>query len=120
MLPITSNKEGRLENKPQDEQADTMLITNSDFSDIESDSYIMLYQIRSVSKNRIQKIIGTISDSTLMKEIDRKLMNMYIPYIQTEYDKLLSMIEEKDKLINEKDGEISELRERMKKPVDTP
>jgi len=120
VLPITSNKEGRLENKPQDEQADTMLITNSDFSDIESDSYIMLYQIRSVSKNRIQKVIGTISNSTLMKEIDRKLMNMYIPYIQTEYDRFLSIMEEKDKLINEKDAEISELREKMKKLLTHP
>lgn len=119
VLPITSIKEGRLENKPQDEQDDTMMITDVDFADIESDSYIMLYQIRSVSKNRIQKIIGTISGSNLLKEIDHKLMDMYIPYIKADYDNLISMIEEKDKLIEEKDAEISDLRKKMQKPVDT-
>lgn len=51
---------------------------------------------------------------------DRKLMNMYIPYIQTEYDRFLSIMEEKDKLINEKDAEISELREKMKKLLTHP
>lgn len=79
VLPTTSCKEGRLENRPQDERDDTMIITSTDFEDIESDSYIMLYQIRSVSKNRIQKVIGTISNTQLMKQIDDKVNAIFSP-----------------------------------------
>lgn len=79
VIPTTSCKKGRLETKPQDEQDDTLIITPNDFSDIESDSYIMIYQIRSVSKNRIQKIIGTINGTNLLKEIDQKIVEIFAP-----------------------------------------
>lgn len=88
VLPTTSCKEGRLENRPQDEQDDTMIITSGDFEDIESDSYIMLYQIRSVSKNRIQKIIGTISNTQLMKRIDDKVSEAFSPIVYHDFHSL--------------------------------
>lgn len=77
VIPTTSCKEGRLEIKPQDEQDDTLLMTSKDFKNIESDSYIMLYQIRSVSKNRIQKKIGTIKDSSLLNKIDQQIASIF-------------------------------------------
>lgn len=79
VIPITSRKEGRLESKPVDEQNDTMVITKKDFKDIETDSYIMLYQIRSVSKNRIQKNIGSIKGTMLLKKLDCKICQIYAP-----------------------------------------
>ena len=88
VLPTTSCKEGRLENRPQDEQDDTMIITSTDFEDIESDSYIMLYQIRSVSKNRIQKVIGTISNTQLMKQIDDKVNAIFSPIAYYDFHSL--------------------------------
>lgn len=77
VIPTTSCKEGRLDSKPLDEQEDTLTITKKDFNEIESDSYVMLYQIRSVSKNRIQKIIGTIAKTEIMSKIDKKLVSTY-------------------------------------------
>lgn len=77
VIPTTSCKEGRLETKPQDEQDDTLLITSKDFADIESDSYIMIYQIRSVSKNRIQKKIGSIKGTKLLNKIEHKIAEVF-------------------------------------------
>ena len=77
VIPTTSCKDGRLETKPQDEQEDTLIITSSDFANIESDSYVMLYQVRSVSKNRIQKKIGTIKGKELLGKIDCKVAQIF-------------------------------------------
>lgn len=119
VLPTTSVKEHRLENKPEDEQDDTMVITSNDFQYIDSDSYIMLYQIRSVSKNRIQKIIDNISDTDLMKRIDRRLSEIYSPYIYEEYKKLIAIVNERNKVIEEKELEILNLKEKLQKCIDT-
>lgn len=118
VIPTTSVKEHRLENKPKDEQNDTMVITSDDFDGIESDSYIMLYQVRSVSKNRIQKIIGNIGDTDLMKRINQKLVEIYLPYIVEECHNLTSIISDKDKIIKEKEIEILNLKEKLKESVD--
>lgn len=119
VLPTTSIKEHRLENKPEDEQNDTMVITSNDFKDIESDSYIMLYQIRSVSKNRIQKIIGNISGTDLMKQINKRLSEIYLPYIDEEFKNLMTVVNERDKIIEEKDLEILNLKEKLQKCIDS-
>lgn len=94
VLPTTSCKEGRLENRPKDEQQDTLTITSEDFKEIESDSYIMLYQIRSVSKNRIQKTIGTIKDTELIKKIDYKMSEIYSPVTYHEICNLKEQLKE--------------------------
>lgn len=79
VVPTTSCKDGRLETKPKDEQDDTLVITSSDFPEIRSDSYILIYQIRSVSKNRIQKKIGTIKGAPLLHRIDCKIGEIFAP-----------------------------------------
>lgn len=86
VIPTTSCKDGRLETKPQDEQDDTLIITSNDFENIESDSYIMLYQIRSVSKNRIQKKIGTINGKELLSKIDYKIAQIFANSFYDELD----------------------------------
>lgn len=86
VIPTTSCKDGRLETKPQDEQDDTLIITSDDFENIESDSYIMLYQIRSVSKNRIQKKIGTINGKELLSKIDYKIAQIFANSFYDEFD----------------------------------
>lgn len=88
VIPVTSCKDGRLEHKPIDEQNDTLVLTNEDFKDLESESYIMLYQIRSVSKNRIQRIIGSISNTDLMDKIDYRLAEIFA---EKEYKDFLEM-----------------------------
>ena len=92
VIPTTSRKDGRLENKPDDEQDDTLLLTKNDFDELASESYIMIYQMRSISKNRIQGRIGTINGTSLMYEIDKKIsknfsQSVYLDYLLT-HDKL--------------------------------
>lgn len=122
VIPTTSCKEGRLENKPEDEQNDTLILSSKDFPDIKSDSYIMLYQVRSVSKNRIQKIICTIKDTSLMKEIDKKLSEIYACYFYNEFHLVKNQLDkiEKElsnlKLDNEKiTSENQQLKEKINK-----
>lgn len=79
VIPVTSCKEGRLEDTPEDEIRDILTITKKDFEDIESDSYVLLYQIRSVSKNRITKYIGTISGTNILDNIDKKIIEIFAP-----------------------------------------
>lgn len=98
VIPTTSCKEGRLETKPQDEQDDTLIITYNDFSNIESDSYIMIYQVRSVSKNRIQKKIGSIGGTTLLENIDNKILEIFA---NSSYIKLQECYIEIDKMKSE-------------------
>lgn len=121
VIPTTSCKDGRLETKPQDEQDDTLIITSNDFANIESDSYIMLYQVRSVSKNRIQKKIGTIKGKELLDKIDCKVAQIFA---NSFYDELDVFKQELCKTKSENEElyiEVQELRnelEKYKKCVD--
>lgn len=90
VIPTTSCKDGRLESKPIDEQSATMIIKKDDFPDIESDSYILLYQLRSISRNRVVKRVGTISDSALLRQISQKLFELMINPLYVEYSEKLS------------------------------
>ena len=115
VIPTTSCKDGRLETKPQDEQDDTLIITSNDFENIESDSYIMLYQIRSVSKNRIQKKIGTINGKELLSKIDYKIAQIFA---NSFYDKLDVLKKELCKTKSENEElhmEVQELKNELEK-----
>lgn len=115
VVPMTSCKEGRLEEKPKDEQDDTLLITSNDFANIESDSYVMLYQVRSVSKNRIQKKIGTIKGKELLGKIDYKVAQIFA---NSFYDKLDVFKQELCKTKSENEElhmEVKELRNELEK-----
>lgn len=97
VIPTTSCKDGRLEHKPQDEQNDTLLLTSCDFKELESESYIMLYQIRSVSKNRIQKIIGRINNDDFLRKIDYKISKIFA---EKAYDDLEFVLKEIGRITN--------------------
>lgn len=121
VIPTTSYKEGRLEHKPKDEQDDTLNLTPEYFKDLESESYIMLYQIRSVSKNRIQKKIGSIADTELMKTIDYRILKFFAEKANSDFEFLkesYSILEMKNKkLENENklmEKHIKELENRLK------
>ena len=79
IIPITTCEEGRLDNKSSDELQSTMIIYKKDCPILVSDSFVLLYQIKSVSKNRITKNIGNISNTPIMNEIDTNLAHIYIP-----------------------------------------
>ena len=115
VIPTTSCKEGRLETKPQDEQNDTLIITSDDFENIESDSYIMLYQIRSISKNRIQKKIGTINGKELLSKIDYKIAQIFADSFYDEFDVFKQELCKTKSENEELHMEVQELRNELEK-----
>lgn len=115
VIPTTSCKDGRLETKPQDEQDDTLIITSNDFENIESDSYIMLYQIRSVSKNRIQKKIGTINGKELLSKIDYKIAQIFANSFYDEFDVFKQELCKTKSENEELHMEVQELRNELEK-----
>lgn len=120
VIPTTSCKEGRLENKPEDEQEDTLLLTNKDFSNLSAESYIMIYQTKSVSKNRIQGRIGTINGTSLMNKIDEKISEIFSDSLYANYISINNELNEMtnqyknicDKL-DEANDRIRELEEKL-------
>lgn len=120
VIPTTSCKEGRLENKPEDEQEDTLLLTNKDFDDLAAESYIMVYQTKSVSKNRIQGRIGTINGTSLMNKIDEKISEIFSDSLYANYISINNELNEMtnqyknicDKL-DEANNRIRELEEKL-------
>lgn len=115
VIPTTSCKDGRLETKPQDEQDDTLIITSNDFANIESDSYVMLYQVRSVSKNRIQKKIGTIKGKELLDKIDYKVAKIFASSFYDEFDAFKQELCKTKSENEELHIEVQELRNELEK-----
>lgn len=113
VIPITTAKDGRLENKPLDEQESTFVIHKSDFSFIEADSYVLIYQIKSISKNRITKRIGNITGSKFLCDVDSEVFNILLDplskKISEEITNLNIKISDYKNMIEEKDEKIREL-----------
>lgn len=115
VIPTTSCKDGRLEHKPEDEQKDTLLLTNKDFSNLASESYIMIYQIKSVSKNRIQGRIGTINGTLLMNKIDEKISEIFSDSFYVNYISTNNELDEMTKKYNNVCNKLDEANDRIRK-----
>jgi mRNA interferase MazF len=63
VLPLTSLKPGR-------RLYPTEVLINKGNADLEVDSIVLTYQIRTIAKNRILKQIGSIKDQVKQKEIE--------------------------------------------------
>ena len=113
VIPITTAKDGRLEKKPLDEQESTFVIRKNDFSFIESDSYVLIYQLKSISKNRITKRIGNISGSKFLCDIDSEVFNILLDPLSKKFSEEITnlniKISDYENIIEEKDAKITEL-----------
>lgn len=113
VIPITTAKDGRLEKKPLDEQESTFVIRKNDFSFIESDSYVLIYQLKSISKNRITKRIGNISGSKFLCDIDSEVFNILLEPLSKKFSEEITnlniKISDYENIIEEKDAKITEL-----------
>jgi uncharacterized protein YifN (PemK superfamily) len=116
VIPLTSIKITRLEKIPQDIKDDIILVLKKDYSFLEDDSYILTHHIRSVSKNRITKVInhGTFNKQPIMEQIEsilfkrttpylRKLNNEKIEGLQLEVAQLKQIIAEQQKKLDNKE-----------------
>lgn len=85
VIPLTSIKKYKNINDYPSSIKDMMIpIYHNDYEVIQEDSYIMIHQIRTVSKNRITKTIGTLKDTDILTIIDKKLSEKYSIKLLTE------------------------------------
>lgn len=102
VVPITSQSSIEYSNLSQDIQNDIIPIYTSDYPQIKNDSYVLMHQLRVVSKNRITKkgIIGSLSNTDIMKKIEEKFMKIiaYDYYIQQQ-----TKIKRLEEIINSKE-----------------
>lgn len=79
VVPITSKSSLDYENLSMDIKKDIMILLKKDYPQIENDSYVLTYQLRAVSKNRITQkgIVGTFDNTVIMDEIENKIISMF-------------------------------------------
>ncbi|MGD6876769.1 type II toxin-antitoxin system PemK/MazF family toxin [Bacillus infantis] len=97
VVPITSQTSMEFNNLAEDIQNDVIPIYSRDYSQVENDSYILMHQIRTVSKNRITKngIVGSLAGTHIMKEIENKLLKMMLfDYYEEQQSKIESLEKE--------------------------
>lgn len=93
VVPITSQKEFGLNKLSPDIQQVIIPIYNKDYPQIQEDSYILMHQIRAVSKNRITKVVASLSKMPIMQEIEEKILDVHSPYINKVYKDRISELE---------------------------
>jgi mRNA-degrading endonuclease toxin of MazEF toxin-antitoxin module len=77
-IPITSYEEGRLESKPQDIRESMMMLPKKRYPLLNNDSFLLMHEMRSVSKNRITKYIGNVNDVKLIQNIFAKYLEISV------------------------------------------
>lgn len=82
VAPLTSQTDRQLENLPEAIKNVVIPVFKKDYPVLESDSYILIHQIKSVSKNRITKIIGSLAKTKIMDDIEMMLYQIQTPYIK--------------------------------------
>lgn len=82
VAPVTSDTGQTF---PESDKDAIVRIKKTDYPQFNSDSVILLQQIRSFDKNRIRSSGNTISGTTLMVEIETKLAELYSPYVSKQY-----------------------------------
>lgn len=89
-------------------------VYKKDYPQFENDSYILTHQIRSVSKNRITKIIGTIAKTKLMEQIEAMLYNTQTTFIKKQNtdkaEQLYKTIGQLEQRLREQEEIIAKLR----------
>lgn len=82
VIPLTSQTDKQLENLPVPIKRVIIPVFKKDYPVLESDSFILTHQIKSVSKNRITKTIGSLSKTKIMDNIEEMLYAIQSPYVK--------------------------------------
>lgn len=82
VIPATSETETKFDNLAPDIQKAVIKVDSSIYTAFSVDSYLLLHQMRAVSKNRLRKNCGSIAKTELMKTIEEKLYKFHSPYIK--------------------------------------
>ncbi len=105
VVPITSKKEYELTKLSPDIQKVVILIRHDEYNVIKEDSYVLMNQLRAVSKNRITEVIGSVAKTELMRDIEKMMIQIHSPYMN-------KIMNEK---IDELELEVKNLKEKIKK-----
>jgi len=113
VIPLTSQKDKQLNNLPQEIRDVIIPIYKTDYSILENDSYILVHQIKSVSKNRITKEIGSLTKTEIMNDIENTIYNIFSSYIkkvnEEHINSLKNEIEELTNIINNYENKFGEI-----------
>lgn len=103
VLPITSQDSVDLSKIPNDIKQSFIPISKVECPDLAKDSYVLIHQIRAVSKNRITKrgIIGKIENTSVQQKIEKSLLKKHSPYMNKVLDDLEKDNTEQKKQIDE-------------------
>jgi mRNA-degrading endonuclease toxin of MazEF toxin-antitoxin module len=82
VIPLTSQKDKQLDNLPKEIKEIIIPVYKKDYPVLENDSFILTHQIKSVSKNRITKEIGTFSKNKVLNTIEDMIYNRFSSYIK--------------------------------------
>lgn len=95
VVPMTSQTSIEYDNLAPDIQNDVIPIYKKDYSQIENDSYILMHQMRVISKNRITKkgIIGSLAGTEVMKNIELKIIKILAYSYYLEQEEKIKMLE---------------------------
>lgn len=94
VIPVTSQKDVDPKWLTDDLKKFTPPILRKDCRLIRDDSYALFHQIKSVSKNRITKNIGNISECSIMKEIEELVITQIIPNVIVKKDDEIKHLKE--------------------------
>lgn len=113
VIPLTSQKDKQLNNLPQEIRDVIIPIYKTDYSILQNDSYILVHQIKSVSKNRITKEIGSLTKTEIMNDIENTIYNIFSSYIkkvnEEHINSLKNEIEELTNIINNYENKFGEI-----------
>ncbi|ALS23172.1 type II toxin-antitoxin system PemK/MazF family toxin [Paenibacillus naphthalenovorans] len=117
IIPMTSIKEFEMTRIPLEVRKATIPVLTRDYPQIKEDSYILTNQIRAVSKNRITKVVGSISRTKLMQEIEEMLFERHTPYIKKLKNERIEALEKEVMELKRQLEEKNLLIESLKNPV---
>lgn len=106
VIPVTSQSDTKYDSLPEKIKEAMVPIAKSDYPLFENDSYALLHHIRSVSKNRITKIIGSISKTKLMDQLEQKLYEQHSVFIKKKNDEKIKELECKIQELENKNEEL--------------
>ncbi|RFU70620.1 type II toxin-antitoxin system PemK/MazF family toxin [Peribacillus saganii] len=115
VVPVTSQKDKTLTSLPKEIQDVLIPITKKEYPFFENDSFALLHHIRSISKNRITKVIGSVAKTDIMDQIEEKLYEKHSVFIKSTNDKKIKSLEEQVGFYEEKLRKFSEISAKIPK-----
>ncbi|MBU9714442.1 type II toxin-antitoxin system PemK/MazF family toxin [Evansella tamaricis] len=104
VIPITSQDSLEIDTMSEDIKSSLIPVSCKEFNQFKNDSYVLVHQMRVISKNRItrQGVVGSIANTKLMDQIEDYLLKTHTPYMSKMLnEQIQSLTKQNEKLIEE-------------------